>query len=447
MKKLYVLLALMLCAMMIFSAQAAEAVTAVPGDTITVPISVESQDACMATLSFNVDTNVFELKSVTSLIAGFGSVNGGNGRITLYNGNIAEIVKGEVAEVTLVVKETAKGGTYDISVKVEEAWTLDEDYATATAKMAPITVDATCAHENTEVNVVDADCVNDGEKQTVCADCGEVLETEIIDKLGHDFGEYYLSKAATCTEMGEETSMCSRCEEKQVRVEIEALGHSFGIYEETVAATCTEKGEETAQCVRCDVEDTRELPALGHTEVKDEAVEATCTQTGKTEGSHCSVCEVVLVAQETIPMLEHEWKEGKPANCTDEGIKICEKCGSVEKIPALGEAHDEGTWVVVTEATEEAEGLKELRCTVCGFVLDTEVIPKLDTGDDRLSGDVNGDGKVNGKDLLLLAQYNAELPVEINLSNSDVNADGKVNGKDLLLLAQYNAEIPGIELK
>ena len=37
------------------------------------------------------------------------------------------------------------------------------------------------------------------------------------------------------------------------------------------------------------------VPANGHTEVIDEAVEPTCTETGLTECKHCLVCNVVLV--------------------------------------------------------------------------------------------------------------------------------------------------------
>lgn len=55
-----------------------------------------------------------------------------------------------------------------------------------------------------------------------------------------------------------------------------------------------------------------------------------------------------------------------------------------------------------------------------------------------LLGDVNEDGKINGKDSILLLQYlTGTTPTNFNLSNADYNADGKVNGKDSILLLQY----------
>ena len=46
------------------------------------------------------------------------------------------------------------------------------------------------------------------------------------------------------------------------------------------------------------------IPATGHTPVIDPAVAPTKDSEGLTEGSHCSVCGAVLVAQQTIPALD-----------------------------------------------------------------------------------------------------------------------------------------------
>ena len=69
------------------------------------------------------------------------------------------------------------------------------------------------------------------------------------------------------------------------------------------AATCTEKGEKGVKCLNCGkIEKKTEIPALDHAWVIDPAVEPTETSVGYTQGSHCSRCGAVQVAQETIPM-------------------------------------------------------------------------------------------------------------------------------------------------
>ena len=71
------------------------------------------------------------------------------------------------------------------------------------------------------------------------------------------------------------------------------------------AATCTEKGEKGEKCRNCGkIENKTEIPALDHAWVIDPAVEPTETSVGYTQGSHCSRCGAVQVAQETIPMLD-----------------------------------------------------------------------------------------------------------------------------------------------
>ena len=62
-----------------------------------------------------------------------------------------------------------------------------------------------------------------------------------------------------------------------------------------------------------------------------------------------------------------------------------------------------------------------------GFT-DTELVPF------RYKGDVNGDGKVNMKDLVLLQRYLNNWPVEIDLDTADLTGDEKVNMKDYVAL-------------
>lgn len=54
-------------------------------------------------------------------------------------------------------------------------------------------------------------------------------------------------------------------------------------------------------------------------------------------------------------------------------------------------------------------------------------------------GDINGDGFINTKDAVLLAQYLAEWEVSIDKDAADCNGDGSVDTKDAVLLAQYLA--------
>ena len=60
-----------------------------------------------------------------------------------------------------------------------------------------------------------------------------------------------------------------------------------------------------------------------HTEVVVEGKDATCTETGLTDGKKCSVCGTVTVKQTVIPTLEHAWLDAEAV------IKECGDCGLV----------------------------------------------------------------------------------------------------------------------
>lgn len=80
-------------------------------------------------------------------------------------------------------------------------------------------------------------------------------------------------------------------------------------------ATCTEDGYTgDIVCDKCGLvyEEGKAIPKKGHTVVIDPAVEPTEDKEGKTEGSHCSVCNTVLKAQTVIP--KKEKKSEQPAS-------------------------------------------------------------------------------------------------------------------------------------
>ncbi len=86
-----------------------------------------------------------------------------------------------------------------------------------------------------------------------------------------------------------------------------------------------------------------------HTIVTDAAVAATCDQEGKTEGSHCSVCDTVIVAQEIIPATGHinTTIATVQPSCTEAGstTETCNDCGvtvSTNEIAALGHNYVDG---------------------------------------------------------------------------------------------------------
>ena len=101
--------------------------------------------------------------------------------------------------------------------------------------------------------------------------------------------------------------------------EIKAV-YSHSYTTNITAPTCTKQGYTSYVC-RCGDSYTDDyVDALGHTEATDKAVEPTCTQTGLTEGKHCSVCNKVLVKQEVIEALGHDYEVVITApTCTKQG--------------------------------------------------------------------------------------------------------------------------------
>ncbi len=133
---------------------------------------------------------------------------------------------------------------------------------------------------------------------------------------------------------------------------------------QVIAPTCTEDGYTAYTCSICGEEyEGNKVAALGHTPVTDAAVAPDCTQTGLTEGKHCSVCGAVTLEQTVVAALGHDeiFHQGQTATCTQSGwcdYVTCSRCDytTYQAVDASGHS-----WVDAT--CEDAK-----YCRLCGEV-------------------------------------------------------------------------------
>ena len=130
---------------------------------------------------------------------------------------------------------------------------------------------------------------------------------------------------------------------------------------QAVEPTCLTKGNKAyyvCDCGRwyanssCTTEITLqdvELPAKGHTEAIDPVKQATCMQTGLTQGSHCSDCGLVIKAQTVTPALGHNYS-GDYAYDAGGHWRVCSRCAALEE--KHGHVYDDD---------------KDAICNDCGF--------------------------------------------------------------------------------
>ena len=249
---------------------------------------------------------------------------------------------------------------------------------------------------------------------------------------------------------------------------IEHTKHTYGEWKIVTAATCKAEGRKKRVCKICDAYETDTIARLDHVIVTDQAVPATCTEDGRTEGSHCSRCGEILTVSTKIDALGHSYVNGvcencgdilpggeekhthnmtyheaRMATCVEAGNKayyICDKCGKLYNdesgeneielestiLPAQGHKWDEN-YTVDIEATATTEGSESIHCSICDVRKDVRVIPvkehnkddKEDTGkgDNTDKGDQKEDEKEDtGKD--------------DNTDKGDQKGDGQADGKE-----------------
>ncbi|WP_418853744.1 hypothetical protein [Ruminococcus sp.] len=213
-------------------------------------------------------------------------------------------------------------------------------YNPSVAKTYKLTCGCTSHTYGSAVITKQPTCTSEGTKTKTCTKCGATV-TETIAKLSHSYTATVV--APTCTANGYTLHKCSVCGTSYKDNTTKATGHSYGNSVVTKQPTCTSEGTAIKTCTKCNATVTEKLPEKGHTAVTDKGYPATCTTAGKTDGSHCSVCNTVIKVQTVI-------------NAT---------------------GHKSSGWIVDKAASIGVKGSKHKECTVCKKVLETAEIPAL----------------------------------------------------------------------
>ncbi|MBQ6625161.1 MAG: hypothetical protein IIX39_05025, partial [Clostridia bacterium] len=184
-------------------------------------------------------------------------------------------------------------GTYQVDGYINMYAVLNGWYVVRDTAHGYCNIIVTCSHSAGRTG--SQTCTTD----ETCAVCGEVTKAA----LGHNYVSTVISP--TCTSGGYTQHVCSRCSDSYTDKQTGALGHSWDSGVITTQPTCQATGVKTYTCTRCSTTRTEEIAKVDHNIVTLPAVSATCTQTGLTEGSQCSYCGTVFVAQTVTAALGH----------------------------------------------------------------------------------------------------------------------------------------------
>ena len=143
------------------------------------------------------------------------------------------------------------------------------------------------------------------------------------------------------------------------------------VIDDAVAATCANTGLTAgAHCSECGEVVVKQeiISKLDHTVVIDESVESTCSSAGLTSGAHCSNCGEILVVQNEVSPKTHTYDDKYDAFCNVCGYERDAEC-----------AHTNLETIVGKPATCTEDGITDgKQCVQCGEIIVAQtVINKL----------------------------------------------------------------------
>ena len=241
-------------------------------------------------------------------------------------------------------------------------------------------------------------CTEKGRKCRLCSVCGgETDEEEEIDALGHDWGDssYSWTDENTAAEASHRCLRCSATESEEASAEVEKI-----------EPTCITPGEYIFTVVFANPTFTKQTKTMdinaGHDMESVDAIEATCTQSGRIFHYHCVRCgkdfedeigvKELSADQINIDPLGHNmsFRAEQEPTCLDDGYYehyFCSRCGkyfsdengdteiSAESVSIDSLGHDYEYHAGVDPTCTTNGTINYYECTRCGALFDQDKNP------------------------------------------------------------------------
>lgn len=336
-------------------------------------------------------------------------------------------------------------------------------------------------------------CTQTGLKSIHCKICNEPKNTVTIPVIDHSYEIIMIE--ASCTEKGEMLKRCIVCDTETDKTEIPITEHYF-VSTVTAEATCASAGAKEDVCSECGLHTNQEtIPMIEH-EFDEWEIEtqATANRDG-IEIRRCGNCDYtetrnidyIPVYDEDTPRISMESVNAK----VGEDVEIQIKMENNPGITALRFVVDYEEDVLEMTGFEFGNALSSMNkgtsdkygtnysfsmysassdLTDCGTIATIKFKVKNDVADGEypititydsddvfnmngdcvhfdmeigaiiiascLRGDVNDDGRINMRDVVLLQQIINGWDVVYNNAAADYNGDGKINMRDIVALQQ-----------
>ena len=321
----------------------------------------------------------------------------------------------------------------------------------------------------------------EGVKTYTCT-CGDNYTEPVAKLTAHEWNDGVVTTEPTHTTAGVKTFTCT-CGDTYTEPVEKLTEHEWNDGIVTTEPTHTTEGVKTYTCT-CGVTNTETIDKLPEHEWNDGVVTTRPTYTADGEKTYTCTCGEtytetipVLIPDETSFTITVEDKVAPIGNKVQIPVALSNNTGfaylrieldydetaftldSVTNcIGVLTMAHNNkniswdsasnytgnGELAILTFIVNEdaAEGDYTIKITVSEcYDKDTEDVAAYAVNGtirvvDFIYGDANGDGEVNGKDVIVLRRHLVEPTTEI-FNGADANGDGVINGKDVIVLRRY----------